>query len=502
MEDTAKARYAALQPAREPFLRRARRCAEQTIPALLPPQGHSPTADLPNPGSSLGARGVTHLANKLMMAMYPPGRKSFLLTVPPSVLAESPDGTLPPDMENALAKLEDTLAEKIEQIRWRSHTGVMMQHLLIAGNAVEQMLDDGRLKLFRLDQFVLVRDPSGEPIELVIHEQMYRASLPEDLLQLLRDSDPVEKPQTESTKVDLYTWAVRQNDGTWKIHQELNDIVVPGSEGIYEISPFNVATWHLVVGEDYARSYVDDLLDDLIAHNELQQALLDGAAMASRNITMVRPNASGGLNLKRRLDRARNGETIVGNPEDVAMLRYDNVNGLQVTEASSDRLRRDLGAAFLLNSAMTRDAERVTAYELRKLAEELEGALGGVYSSLADSVQLARIRRLMFLMKKHKEFPDVPDELLQPVVMTGLEALGREQDVVKVQTAIQLTQAVPPDAQVYIDWKSLLTKAFNGLDLPDSVRTEEEASQIRQQQMAASVGVDVASNAAKTMMSQ
>ena len=47
MQESALSRYEALKRKRDPFLRRARECAELTIPALMPPEGHSDATMLP-----------------------------------------------------------------------------------------------------------------------------------------------------------------------------------------------------------------------------------------------------------------------------------------------------------------------------------------------------------------------------------------------------------------------------------------------------------------------
>ena len=44
--------------------------------------------------------------------------------------------------------------------------------------------------------------------------------------------------------------------------------------------------------------------------------------------------------------------------------------------------------AFLLNTAIQRDAERVTAQEIRYMAQQLETAMGGIYSLLSQEFQL------------------------------------------------------------------------------------------------------------------
>ena len=108
------------------------------------------------------------------------------------------------------------------------------------------------------------------------------------------------------------------------------------------------------------------------------------------------------------------------------------------------RLTETLAAAFLLNSGMTRKADRVTATELRMLAEEVEGILGGVYSMLSMEMQRTRLQRLILQMVEQGSLPPFEEDLIEPQITTGLEALGREQDVMKVQNAAQIVQMLGP----------------------------------------------------------
>jgi hypothetical protein len=223
--------------------------------------------------------------------------------------------------------------------------------------------------------------------------------------------------------------------------------------------------------------------------------------MASRNVTMIRPNAAGGLNLRRRIVGANNGDIIVGNPEDVMMLNFANANGMQFTAATVEKMRQDLGAAFLLNSAMRRDAERVTATELRQDAEELDGALGGVYSMLSQEMAYPRLNRLMFQMRAKKDLPDWPDGMVEPTVLTGVEALGRERDVQKVAQVLQMLQGIPPEVtQMYPKWSNILDKVFIGSGLPDCVRTDAEVQQMQRQEALMQALQNAAPNVANGMM--
>jgi hypothetical protein len=135
-----------------------------------------------------------------------------------------------------------------------------------------------------------------------------------------------------------------------------------------------------------------------------------------------------------------------------------------------------------MGAATVRDSERTTAFEVRRMTEELEATLGGVYSQLSETMQQARMKRLIVQMQRGGQLPQWPDGLVEPVVLTGMEALGREQDVNKVQVALQFLQGMGPDMMKYIKMDVLLGKAFHGLDLPDAVRNQQEVMEEQQEQ--------------------
>lgn len=349
-------------------------------------------------------------------------------------------------------------------------------------NALEQVLPDNRIRVFRLDQYVVVRDMTGEVIEIIIEEYFSPTNLPEPVRQMLGTSD------APTERVPIYT-SCKYKDGKYSVHQEVNQSKVAGSVGSYDICPFNALRWTSVIGEDYGRGKCEEHLGDLMAVDGLSKAMLDGAALASRHVMMIRPNAAGGLNLRRRLSKADNGEYVVGNPEDIGMLAYQNAPGLQVAKAELSEKKQEIASAFLMNSSVQRQGERVTAYELKMMAEELEGSLGGAFSMLSRDMQSARLNRLITQMQKQGKLPPWPEGVVEPTVLTGLESLGREQDVQRVGSALQFLQGLPPEILDYVRWAKLLGKAFNGLSLEDAVNTEEEVTQKRQErQVEQSIG--------------
>lgn len=469
----------------------------------MPPEGHTFTNLLPQPNSGFGARAVMNLSSRLLTSLLPPGRSFVRLAVTPEALLEAGEDSVPAQYDLMLARMEKLIQAKVERLNWRAATNVTLQQLIVSGNALEQMLPDGSLRTFRLDQYVVVRDPAGRVIEIVIEERLFPESLTGKLKAMFeaRDARAKHRDQSAPQTVSLYTWVKREGD-QWTVHQELEEDEVPGSRGRYaaDALPFYALRWSNVAGEDYGRGKGEEHLPDLILIDGLSKAMSDGAAMASRNITCIRPGAQGGVNLMRRLAKANNGEYVVADPDDVQMLQFTNTSGLQVTQAELQLLRQEVGSAFLLGASNVRDAERVTATEVRMMAQELEGVLGGVYTLLSRDMLMARTTRLVLVMQDGGALPEWPDDVVEPTILTGLEALGREQAVQAVMGALGMLNGLPPEiVGDYVDWPELLAQGFMGLGLPAAVRSEEEAEQRRQQRAQQQMMADMAGRAAGPM---
>ena len=81
------------------------------------------------------------------------------------------------------------------------------------------------------------------------------------------------------------------------------------------------------------------------------------------------------------------------------------------------------------------------------LSQELETALGGLYSLLASELQMPLVKRLTTTLGKKKKLPKLPEDLVQPVIITGVEALGRGNDLQRLDSFIAgAAQVVGPEA--------------------------------------------------------
>ena len=65
-----ESQYQKMELDREIYLERARRLSELAIPHLYPPKGANEATSYPTPYQSVGSRGVTNLASKLMLVCF------------------------------------------------------------------------------------------------------------------------------------------------------------------------------------------------------------------------------------------------------------------------------------------------------------------------------------------------------------------------------------------------------------------------------------------------
>jgi hypothetical protein len=483
---TCSGKYAKFDTNRKPFLDRARECAELTIPSLLPKDGHSNSSRLPTPWQGIGARGVNNLASKLLLALLPPNAPFFRLAIDDFTLEKlTKQEGMRAKVEEGLNRIERSVMNEIESNAIRVGGFEALKQLLVTGNVLVYLPKEGGVRVFRLDRYVVKRDPMGNVLEIIVKESVSRATLPAEMRDFLFQSDTESKSEGETAandydNVDMYTHIYREGN-KWQVYQEIKGTKVPGTEGSYPLdkSPWIPVRFTKIDGEDYGRGYVEEYLGDLKSLEGLSQAIVEGSAAASKVLFMVNPN---GVTDMAQLAEADNGAFVEGTQTDVSTLQLEKFNDFRVALETVNTINERLSFAFLLNSAVQRSGERVTAEEIRYMANELESALGGIYSILSQEFQLPLVKRIMFSMERAKKLPTLPDGTVEPVIVTGLEALGRGNDLTRLDQFISVVQQVP-DAASMINWGDYLTRRGTalGIDMKGLVKSAEQV-QMEQQQ--------------------
>jgi hypothetical protein len=482
---TLAKRYSQLEAERDTFLERGREAAKLTIPTLLPDEGHSSTTRYATPYQGIGARGVNNLASKLLLALLPPNSPFFRLTIDDfdlQVIAGDNRG----QVEEGLARIERAAMQEIESKSIRVPVFEALKLLIVTGNALVYMPKEGGMKVYRPDRYCVKRDAMGNLLEIITKESISALMLPEEVRALIPAQEDSHKTGSPVKNYDLYTCLTKQKNG-YMTHQEVAGIEVPNSRGTFkeETNPFIPLRFIRIDGEDYGRGFIEEYMGDLRSLEALTQAIVQGSAASSKVLFMVRPN---GTTKSKDLSKAPNGAFVNGDANDVSTLQVQKSGDFRVALETMRMINDRLAAAFLLNSSVQRAAERVTAEEVRFMAQELETAIGGIYSILSQEFQMPLINLLLASLQKQGKMPKMPKDSVKPTVVTGIEALGRGQDLNKLATFLQYLQ--PLGAEVIASEMNLgdyidRLAASLGIDTSGLIKSEEQKQQeaMMQQQL-------------------
>lgn len=502
----AQERYDSLKAERQPYMMRARAASKLTLPSLLPEEGDNASTELHQNFQSLGSRGINHLAAKLLLALFPAGRSFFRLTMDEYVAdalagktgSEFDDAKA--EFDTALGRIERTVMTRLEQTGARSTLNESLKHLLVAGNALLQVLPDGRMKLHPLSAYVVKRDKSGTVIEIVVKETVAKMSLPkaaQALIESNKDVDPSDDSGEDN--IEIYT-RVTRTETRWDVWQEVQGTKIPDTEGTYPLkkTPWIPLRFIKVDGEDYGRGFAEQYIGDLRSAEALNKAVVMFAAAASKILVFVDEN---GYVTAKQVSNAESGDVLRGRSDMVSVFQLDKQADFGVADTLLQRIEGRLEQAFLLFSGVQRDAERVTAEEIRAMINELEQGLGGVYSVLAQELQTPLVSVLMHQMQKNKELPRLPDDAVKPEITTGVEALGRHSDAQRLDRLMaDLGALFGPEAVAReINIGSYITRKGNALslDIEGLVKSDEQKQQEAQAAQQAKITEQVAPEAAK-----
>ena len=517
---TAQSLYDSLLSERNQWLDRARRSASLTIPYLIP-RSNTPTSDNTDayrlPWNGIGQRGCNNLAAKLLMAILPPTEAFFRFTLDPVEMekmeSELTEQGLPPEevgsakseIELALNKLELSVLRSIETSNDRVVVHEAIMHLLVAGNVLMYVGEDG-LRCYHLNRYVLMRDPVGDPLLAVTCERIAISQLPESIREQLEedkdeykgivdDNDPINTSGEADNAIDVYT-CVKWSANSVEWWQEINNKEIEGTRGVSKksTSPWLPLRMSRIDASSYGPGYIESAaVADLQTAEALSQAVAECALVSAQVKHLVKPS---GVTNAKGLAEAPNGAYVPGNPDDVFTVRTDKGSDINVAFTALQRIEQRLAASFML--AEMRDAERVTAEEVRITALQTETSLGNVYAILTSEFQAPYIRRKLELYMRQANMERLPEGLVQPMVSVGLSAVGRGNDLEKTARFIQiLQQALGPEGMAqYINNPELIRRLSSAMGISPLglVKTEQQIAAEMQQAQQAQMAQQLAAN--------
>jgi hypothetical protein len=266
--------------------------------------------------------------------------------------------------------------------------------------------------------------------------------------------------------------------------------------------PYQAITWDIADESDYGTGLVEEYIGDLEATSVLSESVVDGGVLGTEYRWMVNPNGQTSID---DLNNSENGDALPGLPSDVAPTQGGNPQAIATAEKILDRYERRIARGFLMGSSVIRDAERVTTEEVRLTANELETAYGGVYSTLASSVQVPVAHWLFDTIDLKIKEAD-----LDVTIVTGLDALSRNGDLDNFRLAMgdmASVSTVPPNLAARVKWEEVGSFIGQGrnIDLNRFLMTDAEFAKVQEasaqarvrEQAAAQAGVATANQQAQ-----
>lgn len=481
--------YARLSTKRQPYIDRGRKCAKVTLPALFPESGLNETSDLHAPYNGLGARGVNNLSSKLMLACFPSNIPFLRYVIDDFAMVElTQDPKARGEVEKVLSKMERAISSDVDATALRVPIFEAFKHLIVVGNILfYRDPKTGKGRAIPLTSYVCRRSPTGEVMQIIVEERLARIELPQEVLDQIPEEPGEKEDPTEDTE-KLYT-SIKRERSRWLVTQEVCGVEIASARGGY---PLDACPWLplrmiAVDGEDYGRSYVEEHYGDLNSLEKLTKAIVQFSAASAKIVFGRRPNST--TNLKK-LSAAESGDFVDGDLErDITILQLQKQGDFQVTKATADGIEERLAFAFLLNSAIQRNGERVTAEEIRRVAQELDVGLGGIHALLAVELQLPLAQLIQRSKVQARRMPQLPKDFVTPAIVTGIDALGRGNDLENLMTAFNALAAIP-NALQRVKGKEAGERVFAAVQVNSDglFMTDEEV----QQEQAAAAAAEMA----------
>ncbi len=399
---------------------RAKLIAKLTLPYIIREITDNSTTQMTDTtNQSFGARLINTLKAKMGMALLPPSTSSFKLEPNPIALQELTGGNTDNNAKVAqlISQAVDTINKELELQQIRSALFDIIVEMLIVGSVIVEKKPNEGILLHKLQTFVADLDPQGNPIKFCVLEKLPPETLP----------DNITPPDGDEEEIKLYTmFDLQQDTKKWVMTQSIDGELVGEEKSFkdYDSLPFRYLGWTWLTGDDYHRPYCEDYYKDLKQLDKLAKLLVDGSIVAAKTLLLV--NERGGRTRKDEVANSSNGDVIDGVADDITALQLGKNYDFQIAAETMAGLKKMLSSAFLMNESITRDAERVTAEEIRYMAQELEtSSLSGIYSKLALQWSKWIVRKIMDELKINFSEIDVR-------ILTGLDALGRSQEAQKL----------------------------------------------------------------------
>ncbi|BAN92345.1 head-tail adaptor [Ralstonia phage RSB3] len=466
---------------------KSRQYAHWTLPKLMAELSHHGSAEvIERDYQEMGALLVNNLASKLTALLFPTNRPFFGINVSPALAKRAKEkGVDNTTLMSGLAQLEMEASQSVFLNSSYHQLTQAVAHLIVTGNALTYR--DSKLKrttTYGLQSFGIRRTGTGLLADCILREFESFAGLSRDVQTMLVTRFPHKfRMDRYDINVEVYTRITRvENDSSkvyYRVSQEIEGMPI-GKPGQYpeHLCPWQAPVWSLVAGEHYGRGMIEDYAGGFASLSDKSEALALYGISAMKYVNLVQPGSGQSID---DLQNAETGDYVQGTNGAIAVQEAGDGAKITAMRAEIVAVFSNLARAFMYQ-ANVRDAERVTAYELRQQAQEANTGLGGQYSALAESFQ-APMAHVLLTEVKPELLEGIISGDMNPDIVAGLPALSRGIEVQNLLQAAQDAAAiVPPLMQLdnRIDPKKIMDVIYAGqsVDTTQFHRSKQEQEEV------------------------
>lgn len=396
----------------------------------------------------MGALLLNNLAAKLARILFPT-QYPFFKASPSKDFKEyaSKKGMSEEQLRAEFARIEVTGNERLFLNAGYASLILALKYLIVTGNVLlHRDSDEGTLCAYGLQSFATRRDGKGKLLDCILREFTTVEALPEELQQILKSKERSKYSRPEQS-VEKYTRihrVIRNGVIGFEVSQQV-DTTSTGEASWYPANqcPWMCPTWVIIPGEHYGRGMVEDYAGGFAKLSSLSESSALYAVEIMKVLHLVGAGSGGDID---DLAEAESGEYVRGDPNQVQAHEAGDAAKLVALAGQIEATTLRLAKAFMYQGA-TRDAERVTMYELQLDAQEAEYTLGGSYSTLSGGVQIPLAYLLMSEVSELVQI-GLATGNIKPDVTAGIPALGRSGDVQNLLQASQELAGIYPVIQL------------------------------------------------------
>lgn len=475
--------YNDLITTRVSYENRAKTLAKLTIYSLFPDDGSSDSTTMTDGYSNrYTSFAVSNLASQMEVTLLPASGSSFRFDPDSEAMDELTQGDA--DARAIISTLISTQTARvnteIENQMIRPELRSFLETMIAISPVVIEKVKDRGIKWHGLRDFAVKLDNIGEPLQIVIKESLDKNNLPDGV-------EPIDADSTED--IEFYTLCYIEDD-RWIVRQSIGGEIV-GADSTFKRDelPYVYLGWTLQKGDTYHRPYAEQHAGTLQDYSDMNKVLIQGSLIASKSLIMVNPLGS---TRKQDVTNSANGAVIDGRADDVSSFVLGKNYDFQIAQQVREELRQTIDKIFMSRQGTQRNAERVTATEVRADAQELEKNLAGMYSILSKKFNKWLIKQIMSEL-------GIKFDSINVNVITGLDALGRNIEAQKLDGF--MNRLVGLQLNHWIKEEELVSRyaSFEGINTVNLTKTPNEVASERQAAQEAANKQAVAQAGAESM---